>query len=176
MTTIFTLFILNGFSTSADVSYRFDSITITSAYTFDVVCTETPHENSFLYEHVLPGDTLSVYVGQLKFMYDGYEVEASDSIMIITNEEGIDIARWLINSWSLESDGETSTFSSHITIDPDFGVVKTIDDFAPYAAVFASNDHFFQLIDHTNTTYTMVPDTYFLETNLNIIVSAYVEE
>lgn len=171
------LFMINSFTSSAEtVSYPFDSITIISAFTFEVEVAEAPNENSFLNGYVDAGETISIYVGELKYMYNGNEVEASESIIIVTNEDGTDIARWLINSFSREDNERTYQFSSHITIDPNVGVVKS-DDYnnTKEAIVYISNSNIYDFTDNTDTTYSMIEDSLISEPSLNIVISVYDE-
>ncbi len=168
------MFVFTGISTNAEetISYPFDSVTITSAYKFNVEINEIPNESSFLNGHVEAGEMVTIYVGQLKYMYDGAEVLASESIIIVTNEAGTDIARWLINSYTVTENGFNAYYSSHITIDPTVGVVKTVDDNA-YSAGIIEENSVYQFVDNQDTAYQMVDGSFVVEDNLNIVISAY---
>jgi hypothetical protein len=161
------------------VVYPMDSITITSAFTFDVEVKQEPSTESYLYGKVNPGEILSIYVGELEFKYEQYTDESQ--ILIVTNEAGEDIIRWITNGGSNYNNIWKSEFSSHITVDPNVGVVKTNDDLGAYKAyVKIINTHLeadrnYLFIDDTATIYEMIPNTLQEEHNLSIVISTYVD-
>lgn len=162
-----------------DTIYPFDSITIKSAYHFEVLCLEEPTNDSYLFGYVNAGENIKVYVGELEFV-DGTN-NSNSSIAIITNENDEDICSWIINSMYLDMQTNVScySYSSHITIDPEIGVVKN-ENFL-YNTVITkdsdTNECTFSAQNWDNTiycTYSMIAGTYQEETGLNIIISAYI--
>jgi len=172
------LFLVQGRSTSAEeYFYPFDSIRITSAFTFDVVVDTEPAEESALYGNVHAGETMSIYVGNLEFVYEGAVVQGSGSMIILTNESDEDFVAWLINSMS--SNGSTSistAFGSWITIDPEVGVHKDLSGLTievGYTENTTTNE--FVFFDNLNVQYPMQAGTYVEEDSLDILISAYTE-
>lgn len=176
--TAMALLFFNSVAAFADtITYPFDSITIVSAYRFEVICDETPDVSSYLYGHVNSGEKIFVYAGDI--ILSSEFNNSPSNIVIITNEADEDICAWIINSYSNNPEvKETFSFSSHITIDPVVGVIKNLNDFT-YQAVIektSSNECTFTAQNWVGTishTYTMVADSYVEETELNIVISAY---
>lgn len=157
--------------------YPFDSIKITSAYKFDVLIEAEPLAASILYGQVAIGETVTIYVGFLDFMLDGLPASGSGSMMIVTNEAGVDIAAWLVNSGSSDlTTYESRSFASWITIDPNVGVVK---DFTGLTIEISCIHNLvtdqYKFIDNTSQEYPMITNSFISEQDLDILVSAYVE-
>lgn len=187
-TKVFTAFLLTLMFTAVsilpvhaeEIIYPFDSIKIISAFTFDVECTDAPIEDSYLYDYVEEGETISVYVG--KIIFEGQE-NSSSSIVIITNEANEDIARWIINGGGYNTDTleEGFSFSSHITVNPTVGIIKNFDNFTYLAEV--SRNHGTDVCTFTAKhwngtvygTYTMIVGTFEEITDLSIVISVYEE-
>jgi hypothetical protein len=159
------------------ISYPFDSIRVTSAFKFNIFIDSIPAANSVLFGHVNAGESLTVYIGQLEFVYNGAPAQGSNSIIMLTNATGEDFCKWLVNSSG--SDNSTysgETFASWITIDPKVGVIK---DFTgdllqiSYMHYLATNT--FTFTDNTSANYNMIPGSYVNEPGLDIVISAYKE-
>lgn len=151
--------------------YPFDSIRIVEALRFQVSIPEQLQEDSFLKD--VSGSTLTIYVGKLQFMKDDLEVSGSSNILVITNEANEDVARWLINGYSRLSDTEeVFVFASHIQIDPSIGVVKDFTNGSLPASVVLK-EGVYSFLDNKGVEFVMVPDTFEVETNLDILISAY---
>ena len=179
-TIIFSLVFTFSIQTQADevLIYPFDSIRIISAYKYDIIIEEEPLEASILYGGVAIGETVTIYVGFLEFILNGEPASGSGSMMIVTNEAGVDIAAWLINGWG--SDLETyegGSYASWITIDPNVGVIK---DFTGLTIEISFMHNLltdqYTFIDNTSHEYPMIADSFVSETELDILVSAYIEE
>ena len=160
------------------LTYPFDSIRIVSAFKFDILIEEEPLADSIFYGQVALDEVVTIYVGNLEFIFEGVPVSGSDSIMIVTNEAGVDIARWLINSGS--SDLETyrnESFASWITINPTIGVIK---DFTGLTISIGYTEdlitHAYTFKDNLEKEYTMITDSFVSEEGLDILISAYVAE
>jgi hypothetical protein len=161
-------------TTSANrIVYPFDSITIKSAYTFKVQVTQEPSVHSFLHEQVEVGEVLTIYCGQLEFLSNGITGFGSQSILVITNEAGIDLVRWLDNGYHYDQNmGETYEYSSHIKINPHVGVEKTLDEEAFKAELFIPlSEPLYRLIDNAKQEYIMIPHTLVIEDEVNLIIS-----
>lgn len=180
LTFAFSIFFALSVQTQADevYVYPFDSIRITSAFKFEIIIEEEPLEASILYGQVAVDEIVTIYVGNLEFIFEGLPTSGSNAIMIVTNEAGVDLAAWLVNSGG--SDLETyssASFASWITIDPDVGVVK---DFSGnnieigYLYTFLTSTYTF--IDNLDQSYVMIADSLEVESDLDILISAYVEE
>lgn len=179
-TIIFSVCLTFTIQTQADevLIYPFDSIKITSAYKFDVLIEQDPVETSILYGQVALNETVTIYVGSLEFMLDGLPASGSGSMMIVTNAAGVDIAAWLVNSFSTDlTTYETYDFASWITIDPTVGVIKDFTGLTIEMTCYHDlvNDTY-KFIDNTAVEYPMIAGTFVSETGLDILVSAYVEE
>jgi len=180
LTIIFSVFFTFSIQTQADeiYVYPFDSIRITSAFKFEILVEEEPLEPSILFGQVAAGENITIYVGYLEFIFEGQPSSGSGSMMIVTNQDGVDIAAWLINSGS--SDLETfqsESYASWITIDPNVGVIK---DFTGLTVEIGYKKNMitdqYTFFDNTNKEYSMVVDSFVLELDLDILISAYVEE
>jgi len=172
------LFSVQGHATRAEeYIYPFDSIRITSAFTFDVVVEDEPNEESALYGYVHAGETMSVYVGNLEFVFEGALVQGSGSIMILTNESDEDFVAWLLNSGGSDlSTYRSASYASWITIDPEVGVHKDFSGVnieVGYQENLGTNE--FTFFDNLNVQYEMTTGTYVEEDSLDILISAYVE-
>lgn len=164
-------------SRAEEIVYPFDSITIVSAFTFDILIEELPAEESVLFGHVTAGETIAVYVGNLEFVFEGEPVQGSGSIIILTNENDEDFVAWLLNSGGSGDGGAyDAQFGSWITIDAEVGVVKDLSDGMTEVGYSKSATDEFTFKDNLNVQYPMVVGSYVLEESLNITISAYVEE
>lgn len=178
--TLLTLSILKT-TTASPITYPFESITIKSAYTFNVEIAQPIDEASFLYENTAVGEQVSVYVGELEFVENNEAHKDSSYLIVVTNEAGDDLVRWLINSYSKKEEGETFEFSSHKTIVPGIGVQKTHEDDPSTAKVtitevdVETNTSNYQLTDNTHKTYDMIPSSLEIEDDLSIVISTYNE-
>ena len=160
------------------ITYPFDSISIVSAYKFDILIDEEPLENSLFYGQVVLDEVVTIYVGQLEFIFEGNPVSGSDSIMIVTNASGVDLARWLLNSGSSDLvTYRSQSYASWITINPTIGVIK--DFTGTQMSIGCSQDLVslsYTFFDNLGKEYTMIPESFVSEEGLDIVVSAYVEE
>ncbi|MGD9887200.1 MAG: hypothetical protein AB7T03_04485 [Bacilli bacterium] len=177
---IITLFLMFSVSTvkaeEEIIVYPFDSITITSAFHFQVAVTEAVSAESFLYGHVNAGENLDVYVGYLDFESGGSSVGES-KILIITNEDDEDIIRWVINGSSLQGNGfYLDQFSSHILVDPNIGIRKDLT--VPLLMAYVTYDsdlNIGYLKDNLNANFDSVLGTYAFESDLSIVISINTE-
>lgn len=172
------LFSVQGFATHAEeYTYPFDSIRIVSAFTFDVLVEDEPNVESALYGNVHAGETLTIYVGNLEFVFEGVVVQGSGSIIILTNESDEDFVAWLLNSYSSDlTNSQSASFASWITIDPEVGVHKDLSGInieVGYTEDLITHD--FVFFDNLNNEYPMVAGTYVEEDTLDILISAYTE-
>jgi hypothetical protein len=173
---IFTLFKMDS-NAEEILTYPFDSIRIISAFKFDVLIDEEPLETSFLYGQVSLNETITIYVGNLEFIFEDEPVQGSGSIMIVTNAVGVDIASWLNNSGSSDLETYRSEFyGSWITIDPNVGVIKDFSG-AQYSIGYIKDlvTDKYTFVDDLNNEFLMLEDSFVIEENLDILISAYEE-
>jgi hypothetical protein len=156
------------------LEYPFDDITIVSAYRFQVLIDVLPNSTSFLSGQVDLNDALTVYVGSLVMNLAG--VQAMESkIVIVTNDLGVDLARWIVNTYYWYGvDHERFEFSSHIQIDPLIGVVKNLDMAWQLAIVEKLAAESYRFLDNLSQVYPMIADSYEFIPDLAIVISAYV--
>lgn len=174
---ILSIGILSTTSVKAETyEYPFDSIRIISAFQFQVTLDEEPDENSILYGNVSIGETFTVYVGNLEFIFEGAEVQGSGSIMILTDSDNNDFARWLNNSASNSGDFIQYSYGSWIQINPTLGVVKDLSN-GQFEIGYKENTETMEYVffDDLNNTYPMVANSYDAIENLDILISAYEE-
>jgi hypothetical protein len=161
-----------------DLIYPFDSITIVEAFKFDVTLTADPAVDSLLEGFALSGDVLTVYVGTLDFVLDGVPASGSSQVLIVTDDLGNDIARFLINNYSYyEGVSQSWGFASHILIDPAVGVFKDLDmlnlglkELVIFRDIVAGT---YKLVDNMGMECLEVSGTFQSETGLSIVISAY---
>lgn len=176
---VFSIFALFKMDSNAEeiLTYPFDSIRIVSAFKFDILIEEEPLETSFLYGQVELNETITIYVGNLEFIFEDQPVQGSGSIMIVTNTLGVDIAAWLNNSGSSDLETFRSEFyGSWITIDPNVGVIKDLNG-TQFSIGYIENlvTHDFKFVDNLNNEFLMVDGSLVNEEDLDILISAYVE-
>lgn len=152
--------------------YPFDSITITEAFHFEVEVTQAVPEASFLYTHAEVGDKLQIYVGTLSFNNDGASA-GNSKILIVADEDGADIIRWVINGTLLQINGfYLDQFSSHILVDPASGIRKDLT--VPLMWVYTTYDTNLNegyMKDNADVIYDSVDGTYQHEEGLSIVIS-----
>ncbi len=172
------LFLTQSLDVRADtISYPFDSIRIIAAYRFDIQISTAPNPTSVLYDHAEIDDILTIYVGTLEYMNDGEIVGGSDSILIITTAEDENVVAFLVNSFSTDlTTYEQHSYASWITINPEVGVIKdfTVDLFE-LTVYHDLTLETYQLIDNAASEFDMMAGSYFEETDLDILISAFVE-
>lgn len=158
------------------ISYPFDEIKIVSAFKFEITIDQTISETSVLYNQVSENEMLTIYVGSLEFMSNGEAVEASPSMMIVTNQNNEDILRWLINSGHYGDTTIDQSYASWILIDPLVGVVKDLSVVQMEVAFhYDMILETYEFIDNTGMSFQMNPNSFVEESDLDIIISAYVE-
>jgi len=173
MSLCITLFAIPRAYAVADLVYPFDSITIVSAYKFDVAVETVPAIDSFLYNQVLVDEVLTVYVGELEMILDE-TLSCQSIILIVTTEAGVDVCRWIINTYAwYGTDHEMWQFASHITIDPTIGVVKDMVIASQSATVNLIAAATYEFQDNLGATFAMVPGTLLVEPVLDILIAAY---
>ena len=158
------------------ISYPFDEIKIVSAFKFDITIDQTISESSVLYQKVSENEILTIYIGSLEFMSNGEIVEASPSMMIVTNQNNEDILRWLINSGHYGDTTIDQSYASWILIEPLLGVVKDLS--VEQMEVSFHYDMILEtyaFIDNTGMSFQMNDNSLVEEDDLDIIISAYVE-
>lgn len=162
-----------------NLSYPFQSITITEAITFEVLIPDTLEDTSLLYGLVEPGKTLTVYVATIIFQEMNGEYNGSPSyVLILTNEDDEDIIRFIVNSSYQKLGVERyQSFASHILIDANMGVYKDLDGIDPLVGMQEiSVHHIFDgdklsLIDNKGLEIPMIEGSYQFEAGLNIVIS-----
>ena len=162
-----------------NLSYPFESITITEAKTFEIVIPEGLSEDSLLYGLVEQGETITVYVATIVMQEIGGGVNPSSStVLILTNAEDEDLIRFIVNSAYNVIDVESyQSFASHILIDSTMGVYKDMDLVDSNLGIQEITvHHVFQddqlsLIDNTGLVIPMVENSYQFESDLNIVIS-----
>jgi len=179
---VFTLLTLQtravNIAKAEDLLYPFDSITIVEAYRFDVEITVLPGSTSLLFNQVIVGDILTVYVGTLEFVKDGVPSSGSGNVLIITNEDDLDLLQFLVNNYAYYPDvSKQWGFASHILIDPEVGVFKDMDlllngskEMTVYHDLVLDT---WKLFDNAGLEMPFITGTYAEETGLNIVISAY---
>lgn len=152
--------------------YPFDSITITRAFHFKVTIDQEVSTESYLYGHVVVGEEVDIFVGYLVFENGGANAGESQ-ILIVTNEAGEDLARWVINSTWLQVNGYYySEYSNHIQIDPNVGVHKDLT--IPLKQIGVTYDPDIKdgyMKDNTSMIFNSIDDTYVYEEGLSIVIS-----
>lgn len=157
------------------LEYPFDEIRIVEAFKFDILISELPNSDSLLFDQVELNDVLTVYIGTLVLVDQGVASSQETTIMILTTSDDIDLARWIVNSGSWSDTEHYLTFSNHIQINPTIGVVKDLS--IPLIQISYRKlviDNSYTFIDNVGDQYPMIANSYVLETDLNIIISAYV--
>jgi hypothetical protein len=162
-----------------NVSYPFQSITITEATTFQVVIPENIQDTSLLYGLVEPGEIITVYMATIIFQEMNGEYNSSPSkVLILTNEHNEDIIRFVVNSAYHVIDVESYySFASHILIDSSIGVYKNMDIINSNLGIQEITIHHvydnnqLSFIDNQGLVITMIEGSYQHEPNLNIMIS-----
>ncbi|HAQ56261.1 MAG TPA: hypothetical protein DCR44_02490 [Acholeplasmatales bacterium] len=173
MSLCFTMFAFPRAEAAADLVYPFDSITIVSAYKFEVAVDAAPATESFLYGQVLVDEVLTIYVGELEMILDE-TLSCESIILIVTTAGGVDVCRWIVNTYGwLGTDHEMWQFASHITIDPAIGVVKDMVIASQTATVNLIAAATYEFQDNLGATFAMVPGTLLVEPVLDILIAAY---
>jgi len=160
------------------ISYPFDSITIVEAYTFDVIVPSDITTNSLLYSVTTEGETLTIYVGVLEFVLDGEISSGSSTVLIVSNELGEDLFQFLVNNYSYNEGVKTTWgYASHILIDPEVGVYKDFtvleDGFQELGIIHDLVLDTWTFVDNEGIQIPQIAGTYFSETGLDIVISAY---
>jgi len=161
--------------------YPFDSITITEAFTFKVEVTDEFGSNSLLFGLAEIGGILSVYVGILDFEENGTVLPSSSTVLIISNDDGEDLVRFLINNYTFYEGNYTSWgFASHILIDPEVGVYKDLsilnNGIKEMVVYYDATSGLWSLKDNLGLTMIQLDDSYEHITDINIVISVYEEE
>ena len=174
-----TLFLSTLSVRAENLSYPFESITITEAKTFEIVIPEGVQEGSLLYGLVEQGETITVYVATIVMQEIGGGTNSSPStVLILTNAEDEDIIRFIVNSAYQVIDVELyQSFASHILIDSSMGVFKNMDLVDSNSGIQEITvHHVFEgnqltLIDNKGLVIPMVENSYQVETGLGIVIS-----
>ncbi|PKL01398.1 MAG: hypothetical protein CVV56_02005 [Tenericutes bacterium HGW-Tenericutes-1] len=180
---IMLLFVVFGFNFRAldlfadDIYYPFDSITIIEAYKFDVQVTTPLDSESLLFPSVELNDILTIYVGTLEFIAEGVPSSGSSTILIVSDADGNDLARFLVNNYGYTPGVSRNWgFASHILIDPLVGVHKDMSIISQELIVIENiADGTWSFIDNKGTEILALVGTYEIETGLSIQISAYTE-
>lgn len=156
------------------ITYPFDAITITSAISFQIEITALPETTSILYDAVVVGNVLTLYIGTIVYTMESVETEGG-SILIVTDEEGEDILAWIVNSYGTDlTTYKLYDYASWITVDPAIGVIKDFTGDLMEVSIeedLISGDYTF--IDNADTSWTMLDGTLLVEEDLEIVISAY---
>jgi len=160
-----------------DIYYPFDSITIVEAFKFDIQVTTAVDSDSLLFGHVEINEILTIYVGTLEFIANGVPSSGSANILIVSQADGPDIARFLINNYAYYPDVSRSYgFASHILIDPLVGVHKDMSIQSQELVVIENiANSTWAFHDNKGLAFPGLVGTYFSETGLSIQISAYTE-
>jgi hypothetical protein len=158
------------------VAYPFEAIRIVEAKRFQVTVPEAIVDTSLFFSDVTVGETLNVYVGSLTLVQG--EDSVATSMIVVSTEEGTDLAQYIINSSSLNEEFETFSFAWHILIDPTIGVYKDLDKVLNMKELYLKHTigtDSWEFRDDQQTLYPMVENSFAFETNLDILIAAYVE-
>lgn len=171
------IFVFNSaFINCETYDYPFESIRITEALKFNIMVEEEPAESSYLHGKVQAGDTLAVYVGVIEMFNPGIAQSNLSRIVILSDADNNDLLRWIVNSGMWSDTTESLEFSSHIQIDPEFGVRKDLT-LPPIHVNLIRNltTDSCTFIDDVGTEYAMIPGSYEFATGLDILIAANAE-
>lgn len=176
--TLFTLFFI-GLSPNIRawfVLHSFDEIKIESAYKFEVLISQMPDENSFLYDKVELNDVLTVYVGYLESKIESNLVE-QNQIIIVSDSSGKDILSWMMfHTQTNDQSHVIFDFGSEVPMNPNVGINQLYTETGIVMTIKNISVGFYQLIDNTGTSYEQIEDSYRYLPNLNLSISAVLEE
>jgi hypothetical protein len=177
--TLVSLFLIQGtvkVVLADSVAYPFEAIRIVEAQRFQITVPETIVDTSLFFSDVTVGETLNVYIGSLTLVQG--EDSVATSMIVVSTEEGNDLAQYIINSRSLNEEFETFSFAWHILIDPTIGVYKDLDKVLNMKELYLKQTlgtDSWEFRDDQQTLYPMVENSFAFETNLDILIAAYVE-
>lgn len=173
------LFITSETTHSETIEYPFEQIRIVSATQFTVTLDNAPAQDSILNGNVAAGETFTVYIGELEFIYDGTTANSTSSIMILTDASDNDFLQWIVNSGTYDPGNyEEVYYASWILIDPEIGVIKDLEQVEQQVGYYKDllNNETYDFIDNLDNTYLMDDGSLQELTDLDIVISAYVEE
>lgn len=158
-----------------NLSYSFDSITITEAKTFDVIMPSNVDPGSLLFEKASAGDTLTVYVAMIELKEIGSELSSTSTVLIINNQAEENLIRFIVNNYFADlSVFVRYGFASHILIDSTMGVYKDltmVDNIQEITVNHLLAGDVITLTDNKGLEIPMVEGTYQVETGLSNVIS-----
>jgi hypothetical protein len=155
------------------ITYSFESIVITGARTFQVEIPIAPAAGSPL-EGLSAGETLTLYMGDITLTNEGGAVSSPSMVLVATRSDGTDAFRYVINSYGNSSGSETWSFSRHIQIDPEVGIVKNFDlGKLEMTVMHDAGSGTWSFVDETGTKIPALDGTFQEETGLSIVISAF---
>lgn len=194
-----TLFLMQGtvkVVLATNIEYPFESIRIVEAKRFQVKVPETIVNTSLFFPDVAVGETLNVYIGSLTLVQGEENLQEALNIdtvqnnpippaptnrttmVVVSTEDGTDLAQFIINSYSRTNEYETFSFAWHILINPTIGVYKDLEKLSnpkELSLTYTFANETWEFRDDKQTLYPTVENSYTLETNLDVIVAAYIE-
>ena len=177
--TLVSLFLIQGtvkVVLADTVAYPFEAIRIVEAKRFQVTVPETIVDTSLFFSDVTVGETLNVYIGSLTLVQS--EESFPTAMIVVSTEEGVDLAQFIINSGFVDEEFETFSFAWHILIDPTIGIYKDLDKVLNMKELYLKHTlgtDSWEFRDDQQTLYPMVENSFAFETNLDILIAAYVE-
>lgn len=178
--TLMTLFLFQGavkVALADTLEYPFESITIVEAKTFQVTVPTTIQSDSILYPSVNVDEILDIYFGGLSLI-QGSQSE-STYMIVVTDSLGVDLARYVVNSYLKTEMFERWSFGWQILIDPTIGIYKDlalVDNIKELTIINYFDGNVWEFQDDQDTTYPTIADTYQSEDNLAIEIAAYVPQ
>lgn len=177
---LMTLFLFQGavkVALADTLEYPFESIQIVEAKTFQVTVPATIQSDSILFPNVDVDEILDIYFGGLSLIQGG--TSQPTEMIVVADSQGVDLVRYVINSYLRDETMERWSFGWQIMIDPTIGIYKDLEladnirelDIINY---FAGNVWEFR--DDKDMIYPTVADTFQAETGLAIEIAAYVPE
>jgi hypothetical protein len=194
-----TLFLMQGtvkVVLATNIEYPFESIRIVEAKRFQVKVPDTIVNTSLFFPDVAVGETLNVYIGSLTLVQGEENLQEALNIdtvqnnpippapsnqttmVVVSTEDGTDLAQFIINSYSRTNEYETFSFAWHILINPTIGVYKDLEKLSnpkELSLTYTFAGETWEFRDDKQTLYPTVENSYTLETNLDVIVAAYIE-
>ena len=158
---------------AGQIVYSFESIVITGAQTFQVELPAEAAAGSPL-AGLSAGETVTLYMGDITLNSEGGAVSSPSKVLIATRSDGTDAFRYVINSYSNSSGSETWSFSRHIQIDPEVGIVKNFDlGKLEMTIMHDAGSGVWSFVDEAGLSMPALDGTFQEETGLSIVVSAF---
>lgn len=155
------------------IVYSFESIVLTGARTFQVQLPAEAAAGSPL-AGLAAGGTVTLYMGEITLNSGGGAASSPSMVLVATRGDGTDAFRYVINSYGNSNGSETWSFSRHIQIDPEVGIVKNFDLGKLEMTVrHDAGSGVWSFVDETGTSMPALAGTFREETGLSVVVSAF---